>query len=396
MKYKITGLLLIVVALFFGYSILSCGTDYYLHLNLACPASWLAKSPPASLDNQIKPVESGTYVVYSVSKIYEPSRFVNELYSYRLEDKKFTKLFSEENIFPSQFAKWKWGNKILVGAQTYVDMNGSVEKIEDKTGDITWSSDGKIQAITETLDFGSGERGCTRDGLKINIFQPEGTKLVEDKIFTWKDYDLNQLCPETYYLSNGGKDFYVVGDSVGGGTVDTIMKYSVDEDKMTEINLPERDSWLASWQVDADNGWLGGVSLGYNLGTFQHVFRLNLISGEITDLVEPHSSLFIERVFLSADGNFWSPVFSDGAEGVQDCIRVLSVGRVLITDNEMQCLMSGKVIDWVEDILVVKRDEELALYNLTAKKIVVLDENIGESWDPDYQFVEYIGTIKID
>ncbi|HBR80456.1 MAG: hypothetical protein UX09_C0001G0054 [Candidatus Uhrbacteria bacterium GW2011_GWE2_45_35] len=391
--------------LFFGYSILSCGTDYYLDLNLACPASWFTKNLPASFDGKIESIKPGTYVSYSVTKIlksatdYEPAEISSELFSYRLEDKETNKLFSSMNNGIFNFSKQGTGILTINGlssssAATFIDMAG-IQTTTDSFDFPLNSNNGKIAVLTEELDLGSGEMGCPRDGLKISIINENGINLVSDKTFVWKDYDLQQLCPEVYYVSNDGKYFYVIGDSVGGGTVDTIMKYSVEEDKMFKADLLEKDSRLVSWQINTDNGWLGVVSVDKNLGTAQHVFRINLISGEITDLVIPHSFLSIDRVFLSSDGNFWSPVFNDGAEGIQDCVRVLSVGQELVEDNETQCLMSGKVVDWVDDLLIVKRDGELVLYDLTTKMTIILDRDICESWDPDYQIIDYIGTIKI-
>lgn len=405
MKHKITGLLIIVVVLFFGYSILSCGTDYYLNLNLACPASWFAKNLPASFDGKIESIKPGNYVVYSVTKMlktatdYESAGISSELFSSRLEDKETSKLFGSTNTGVFNFSKQGTGILAINGlssssAATFIDMAG-IQTVTDSFDFPLNSNNGKIAVLMEALDLGSGEMGCTRDGLKISIVNENGVNLVSNKTFVWKDYGLNQLCPENYYISNDGKYFYVVGDSTGAGSVDTLMKYSVDEDKMNKADFLPKNSWLGFWELDADNGWMSGISNGYNLGVDHRVFKINLISGEMIDLVSSDPLLLLDKVFVSPDGNYWSPVFSELVDRVFNCVQVLSVGEKIINDDS-QCLMSGKVIDWIGDTLVVDRYGELVLYDLTTKKITSLTRNIGESWDPDYQIVAYIGTITID
>ncbi|MFH1253390.1 MAG: hypothetical protein V1664_03615 [Candidatus Uhrbacteria bacterium] len=405
MKQKIIGLLLIVIALFFGYSILSCGTDSYFHFrhNLTCPVSLLTKSStPVVLNNQIKSIESGTYLVYSTFKIiktatdFEPAEVLSELYSYRLGDGKVSKLFSSGDFTSFEI----YGTKISMtnmtsssSTQTLVDLNKDKTLI-DSFFRPTVSKDGKTEVLVEAKNLSVDDLSCVKDILEIKIIK-EGENNSIDKTFIWKDYGLNQLCTENYYVSNNGKYFYVIGDSVGDGSVNTVMKYSVDEDKMSQVNLPAKESHFGSWQLNADNGWLAAVTLGNYLNIPQRIFKLNLISGEITDLADPNSWI-IYQVFLSADGNFWVPVFGETVDGELICVRVLPVGEK-ITDGDSRCLMNGKVIDWVGDMLVVDRGGELVIYDLKTKESTLLERSFGDEFlDEDNQIAEYIGSIKIE
>lgn len=391
------------IVLFLSYLFLSCGFDNQLGLNFACPASWLAKSPvPVGSDSQIKSVEPGTYVIYSKLKInkagteFKPAEVFSELYSYRVEDGKIENLSSSADIIFYQL----YGDKILANnAASSSSFGTMVDLVGDKTSIDrfflpTISKDDKIKVLVEAKNLDPNDMGCDKDILQIKITK-DGEETSVDRVFSWKDYGLNQLCPENYYISNDGKYFYVIGDSIGGGSIDTLMKYSVDEDKMIKADFLPKDSWLGFWKLDADNGWLSGISVGNKPDVAQRVFKINLVSGEMIDLTDPNSRNIYE-VFLSSDGKYWSPVFGDVVDGELNCPRVLSIGEKIINDDS-QCLMSGKVVDLVGSFLVVNRDGELLIYDLKTEKITSLARNIGDlAIDPDNQTVEYIGSIKID
>jgi hypothetical protein len=184
----------------------------------------------------------------------------------------------------------------------------------------------------------------------------------------------------------------VTGDSTGDGVVDTLMKYLVDDDKMVKADFLPKDSWLDFWRLNVDDGWMSGISNGYNLGVDKRVFKINLTSGEMIDLVSPNYFPGFDKVFLSPDGNYWSPVFSDLVDRVFNCVQVLSVGEKIANDDS-QCLIKGKLIDWIDDTLVVNNDNGLMIYDLkTQKTISLIDVSDSQIVGPD----NYVGTIKID
>ena len=303
MKKQITILLISVVALLASYSFLSCGFDSRLGLNFACPASLTVLfNQNTTVDQPISSaISPGTYFVYSINQAVSGagSAWENKLLAYNQENKKTKLITTKDHFFVFQIK----GNKIFAsdtlssvyGSGFVVGLDGkeTPSNVDDLLNPVIESQDGNRRVLVSPWNSDASNLGCQKDGLKIQINQEGGA--VIDKNFSWKDYGLNHLCPEEYYFSHNGKYFYIVGDSVGGGSVDTVMKYSVDEDKMTKIEIAE-NSWLNFWSLDVDNGWMAGISNGYNLGVDHRVdhriFKINLMSGEMTDLLNPHSLLF--------------------------------------------------------------------------------------------------------
>ncbi len=114
------------------------------------------------------------------------------------------------------------------------------------------------------------------------------------------------------------------------------------------------------------------------------------VETDTSQLVLEDELFYISNAYLSPDGKSLAYGFTTNP----DRIWITDIGA---TRENNDAIVSGRLLDWVDHYLVVARNQDLLLYDLTNTKqpITVLGRTIGQYGDPDYQSVEYIGYLSL-
>lgn len=79
--------------------------------------------------------------------------------------------------------------------------------------------------------------------------------------------------------------------------------------------------------------------------------------------------------------------------GYNEDVWIAGIGENITNSNHR---ISGSLLDWVGNHIVVDRDGELLVFNLLTEELVSLDRSRGAYSDPDFQRIEYLGVISVE
>ncbi len=135
------------------------------------------------------------------------------------------------------------------------------------------------------------------------------------------------------------------------------------------------------FSTENENEMGGNIPLGpsrvYLIDVAKNTSRLALESQDF----------YLANARLSPDGTS----IACGYSANPDAVWVTKIGEKAVNSD---MIVSGTLIDWVGNTLVVQRGDDLLLYDLTpgvAQPITVLGHSLGAYQDTDYARYEYIG-----
>lgn len=114
------------------------------------------------------------------------------------------------------------------------------------------------------------------------------------------------------------------------------------------------------------------------------------VETDTSQLVLKDELFYIANAYLSPDGKSLAYGFTTNP----DRIWITNIGATRENDD---AIISGRLLDWIDRYLVVARNQDVLVYDLTNtnQPITVLGRTIGQYGDPDYQSVEYIGHLSL-
>ncbi|HBO99940.1 MAG: hypothetical protein UU48_C0002G0058 [Candidatus Uhrbacteria bacterium GW2011_GWF2_41_16] len=409
--HRIIFFLLLCAGLFGIYSFFSCGTDYWLKLDLSCPASWIVlpnvPKKPLSKDQinpSFKPINSGTYVLYQVTRQQDQGTETTIFRQNLSEINNPTSLASFLNDGLKSFVSQVYGKQVFVrdvssaeSENMLVNLDGSQKK-ETISPFAVSSSDGKRQALS-TFHLGTNQEPIEVD---VSVVDSETGKDIDSFILDSKQLGILNGYAIPFLFSADHNVLYIHQVSEGQEYVTGLWAY--DFSSHTVRSYPYvSENHLYRYQINPMTQQLIGTSftLPESLDEFPkgpstlHLVDLQTGKGirlSPEDLNNPNylmDDTVFDGVFLSPDG---TQIGLSSEKEKEFVVLPLNGGDPL---KKSVAEGDGFIRDWVQDTLVVNQEGDILLYDLTTQKIIPLARNVGKEGDPDYQRVEYIGIIVV-
>jgi len=175
----------------------------------------------------------------------------------------------------------------------------------------------------------------------------------------------------------------------GGGFVSGLWVIDLDQAAASEIKVFRRLG-LNDVTVDAKLGLAVGATMsGGSESDYSGPSKLYLVdlrTGEARALLSDPSLAYRDPL-LSPDGLTAAFSFA-GPEP--------DVWLADVVSSAMRLLISGRALAWTPDgrALVVSRDNELQIVDISPVKVTSIARRIGKYNDPDFQGLEFIGLVK--
>ncbi|MEK7105253.1 MAG: hypothetical protein AAB865_01030 [Patescibacteria group bacterium] len=393
----VVALIVVVVGGYFVY----CYTSVYGNLDAELNRAFgIDQDQTAS-----KCLEPGAHVVYSTTTVTDRGT------KFDVSDDTLKKTFYCVSFEEPQKSPVLSEYTYLVrGAQTRGEVVGNRLLVENYKGERDgWLSiqDGAIEEKTTELKEvllspGGGYRAewrlnwdnrAARVELQVYATAPLADGPLVDTILESATMGIEWGSPEPFAMDVDGT-VYIRNNCGCDGRPTGLWKYEIGKglsemNYTTEQNLP--DVMINGWtkQMIAVHQAANGAPLdiGGNAPSGpSEIHLVDLVTGEGKVILE--SRELLDGVKLSPDGAQFAYT---GENGV---VRVVSVGASP-SDTDMK--MSGVVLEWIGDTVVVDRSGELILYDLSDSTLVSIARSIGGwySWvDPDKLTVDYIGVIN--
>ncbi len=360
---------------------------------------------PVVDDTTSPTVEPGAYVLYQTSRIVDRGAMdwanddvdQTDIYARKIgstEARLLTSIKADESFGGSTWAEVV-GQQVLVHRYTasgdaWVDLDGSVQTLENSDSARIASRNGRVW-----VDYSLAYANRTA-AVSFNV--QNGNQLDNNKNVVSFDLDPAELgidmgYAEPFLVSDDGKTIYIRQicecDAIG---LNGLWAFDVETQKLTKVSYVI-ENHIYEYQINTATNQLIGVSYiaPDNLGaeptgpSAVHLVDMKTGQGRVIftdgDFVFGHS-------FLSPDGSSYASDYRD---------NVVRVRKVDANKSNADTVVSGYVLDWVDDTLIVDRDGEIIFYDLLKDSVVSLAQTIGGSYaDPDRVVVRYVGLIEIE
>lgn len=292
-------------------------------------------------------------------------------------------------------AAWVIGNKVQINnfvsrgtayENALIGLDGSYAEPTSQTTIAT--RDGAYRVV---YTINQENRGATVDmQLYANAAQADGPIVDTQLDPATLGIDLGYAVP--FLVSDDGKTIYLRQVFEGEAQVNGLWSYDVATGKTTKIAFVQ-DHKIWEYRIDPATEMLIGTSYTPSADLSSPpsgpsvIYLLNLKTGE-SQVLQPNDDFVYVNPFLSADGK----QFAYGIEG-SDVLWLVPVGS---SRGKGSHPVSGRLLDWVGDTLVVDRDDRLILYNLNTGAVLDVGGQVSGSVDRDQQHVNYIGSVTLN
>ena len=198
--------------------------------------------------------------------------------------------------------------------------------------------------------------------------------------------------PWPFAIDNSGT-VYIKNDCGCDGRPTGLWKYEISRG-LSKINYTtEHDlsdfviNGTTSQLISVHHAWNGpetDIGGGAASGPSE-VHLIDLMSGQGRVILE--ATQLLSGAHLSPDGTLYAYTTQIGD---------IFVVPIDAEPTNAHVKISGTILDWVDDVLVIYRNEELILYNLTDDTVTALGRSIGRRYDPDWTTVRYFGILTIN
>jgi len=374
---------------------------------------------------------SGTYVVYAKTTIldrrdlesWEDDRTQTSLYRYRIGDtvpEKITDFVFENGESPTA-SVYKEG--ILMGnlfsadlhsdltsknTEAFVSLDGSVDKAQVPTSQVLFSKDGKT-SVEYTIEYPFFSPDQIPYTVEMNI----STDSSQKKTVTYspQDLDIQTGYARPIVVSSDGKEIYLALTIESEGMFDPVpgrqrlWKYTIETGVFTDYSSFFQQNQILFYDFNSETEQVVGVEMELSKETneFGFYYPIAPTTIHLFDLKTQQTNILLhdgdwtyEQVKLSDDGTQFA--FNLGEDGVWVLPVQEQTFQSPFRQNPLAVAdVSGKLVDWIGEVLLVDRSGELVLYNTVTHKTFSLDRDIGNYHvDQDYQDVWYIGSVRID
>lgn len=377
-------------------------------------------------------LEPGTYLVYAKTTIvdrkdletWEDDQTQTSFYRYRVGDvtsKKIADFLFENGESPTAFV-YKEG--FLVGnlvstdvhsdltahnIEAFVGLTGSVQRPEVANSQVFLSKDGTT-IVTYTIQYPflsfSDEIPYT-----VDLSITRGSMQKKTVTYTPQDLGIQMGYARPVLLSGNGKNLYLAltVDSEGMDDLNPgkqrLWRYNLETETFTDLSGFFEQNNILFYQINPDTQQLIGVQMEVSQETNEVGFHVPVAPTTIhlLDLQTQQSRVLLhdgdwtyDRVMLSDDGSEFA--FNLGEDGVWILPVQDQTYQSPFRQNPLAVAdISGRLVDWIGDSLVVDRAGELVLYTPIEQKVFSLDRDIGNYHvDQDYQGVWYVGSVIVD
>lgn len=341
---------------------------------------------------------SGAYVVYQERRRNEDGVDETTLYRFHMDGKEPVTAIAEVHPTGGGAHAELIGDEVFVrrfsgNMNALVSLDGSFVSVEDPFNRIS-SADGNVW-LDWTPQWGNQVPSIS---MTIQRQSLDNNQNVIAVVIDPAELDIDFGYAMPFLISDDGKTVYLAltCECDNPYLERGLWMFDVETQKFTKVTeVIEKD--IQTYMIDPTTNLLIGATFDFDTSKIDGpsrgepiapstMYLLDLREGTSRVLLE--SDLFAFRdLFLSPSGKQYTYSLGD------DVIRLGTVGVVL---KQQDTRLSGRVLDWVGDTLVVDRDGELVLYSLTTDTVTPIARSVGSNaTDPDFVYVNYVGTITI-
>lgn len=290
------------------------------------------------------------------------------------------------------------GKNILVHrykefTDAFLSLNGTEEAVQTTTDSGWWnvllSEDGTRKIEWQYL-FEEKRTGKT----VMKIFD-ENNRLIEEQTFDPETFGLEIGHMEPFLLTEDKTTVYLRQVFEGGGYVAGLWAFDVETGETRSYPfIKEKHIWKFS--IDPKTHMLIGITfipqefMGELPQGPSAVYLLDLKT-EKSQTIFSDDHFAIANALLSPDGKMFA--YSYFAEEQNPAVWIVPVGA-RAEGSTIYVKVSGNLLDWKQDWLVLNRNQELILYNIKTDSVLPIARSKGASFDPDYVSVDYVGILE--
>lgn len=224
----------------------------------------------------------------------------------------------------------------------------------------------------------------TQDDENVNVTFFEGDTQEETIVLSVDAFEeevLELVVP--IGLTQDGRRLYL---REGASVIDGVWSYDRDEETLKRYASEEMFPPFVSSGAEQLIGTMYEVPSVGALPEGPSVVQLmDLATGAVRTIAYDEDRAFVDPI-LSPDGTQYAVV--------DPTTNIISVTSVKDQPNFEDRLISGRLLDWVGNMLVLERDRELIVFDPRSRAVNSIAQSIGSYGDPDWQDINYIGIIE--